>query len=836
MDCRRWHWSVLVIALGLISSMGCSENPRIGETSFGVDTAPLPLPPATLSVWNTQPTLGNDPDESVADLAGVTVHAAAPGFPLTIVTAYENTFCSGLPCGVTFWNPATNYFKCYGFSAGTTVSIDVDLTNGDTWISGSIAGGIRRNFAGTNNFRQYNITDGWGAQVNQATHDLAIVDVTPSGVSMLTPAGGRMRWPFSGEAHYVVIDGSGRMYVTVRDGGPGGIDQLVRVDPATNEMKKWDIPGVSSFGFYAFTNNGLTIDNDGNVWFAQSLGNQIGRLSGGANGVIGDVDDEICEFAKPGLANPQLLASDGSDAPPVFAGKNLQTYFTEDSPGNAISILTQKEALGGASGVDVLFPCAIVAPATSVVPPELTTVPTADAVHLPTEVVIPPVVSVIPGVDGLPDAVGHTRTFGPDGIDDSPLAGDDERIPGILRYPVAPGNTGASGMTQVAAPNTIYGTFQGTDRLWGLHSLAIVPTPTADCNANGPYTVECSGGVGTVALDGTGSGGIGLTYSWSTTCPGGVFDDATSATPDLTVDGPPPCPVECTVALTVTDTFGNTDTCSSDVTITDTTPPALVVPPPLEVECSAPGGVPAAHPAIQAWLALAACADGCGACAVANDAPAFFPAGCDPGVTTPVSFTATDGCGNQTVGASSVTVVDSQGPVIDVQPSLSATGCAFLWPPEHGYVDFALGGTGIAAHDVCDDVSFEFSACASSQPEDADDSPADGDGSSTRDCVMSGDGQTVSMRAERSGVCGPLDRVYTTAIGASDNCDNVTPSDPFGICGYHDRGHQPPATGPIYSANPESNQNDTRAGTSGTYGADCGPGCSLACDPTQSLP
>lgn len=355
------------------------------------------------------------------------------------------------------------------------------------------------------------------------------------------------------------------------------------------------------------------------------------------------------------------------------------------------------------------------------------------------------------------------------------------------------------------------------------------------CNAGGPYQAECAGGVGTLQVDGTGSSdpdGDPLTHAWTTDCAGGSFDDASSATPTLTADGPPPCPVSCTVTLTVEDPDALSDTCTADVTIQDTTPPELVVPPPITVECSAQGGTPATDPAIAAWLAMASAGDACGQASLADDAPDLFPSGCPPGVETVVTFTATDECGLETTGTSTVTIVDTSPPVIDVQPVLGDGGCAFLWPPQHGYVDFGVGDTGIGGYDVCDGVSFAFSTCDSSQPEDAD---GMGDGRSDRDCVIAPDGQTASTRAERDGTCGPLDRTYTLAIDAADECGNAVTSDPIPICVYHDKGHRPPA-GTVYHANPGSNQNDSRPGTNGTYGTDCGAGCSLTCDPTQLGP
>ena len=44
----------------------------------------------------------------------------------------------------------------------------------------------------------------------------------------------------------------------------------------------------------------------------------------------------------------------------------------------------------------------------------------------------------------------------------------------------------------------------------------------------------------------------------------------------------------------------------------------------------------------------------------------------------------------------------------------------------------------------------------------------------------------------------------------------------------------PPAGAAIYAPNPASHQNDTRPGSNGTYGTDCGPGCDAECDPSTA--
>lgn len=352
------------------------------------------------------------------------------------------------------------------------------------------------------------------------------------------------------------------------------------------------------------------------------------------------------------------------------------------------------------------------------------------------------------------------------------------------------------------------------------------------CDAGGPYLVECQGNQGSILLDASLSSdpdGDPLTYLWTTDCPGGTFDDSTGAGPTLLVDGPATCTATCSVDLTVTDPFGESDTCQAAITVEDTTPPQLDVPAPVTLECTDANGVAGTDPRITAWLAEAASSDNCGPVTLVHDAPAAFPGGCAPGVTTTVTFTATDGCGQSVSGSSTVTVVDTTGPVIDVQPLLDPTGCAFLWPPQHGYVDFGLVDTGISAHDACGTTSYEFSSCHSSQPENAN---GVGDGNSTRDCVY--EPAALHLRSERNGTCSPLGRVYSATVDAVDECGNRTTSAPFGVCVWHDRRDPPPAGAVIYAPNPASHQNDTRPGSNGTYGTDCGPGCDAECDPSTA--
>ena len=66
-----------------------------------------------------------------------------------------------------------------------------------------------------------------------------------------------------------------------------------------------------------------------------------------------------------------------------------------------------------------------------------------------------------------------------DGIPGSGLAKtpDGEFIPGIIRFPLPAPLMKATGMTGVAAPNTVFGSLIGSEEFYALESGAIVATP-----------------------------------------------------------------------------------------------------------------------------------------------------------------------------------------------------------------------------------------------------------------------------------------------------------------------------------------------------------------------
>jgi hypothetical protein len=126
--------------------------------------------------------------------------------------------------------------------------------------------------------------------------------------------------------------------------------------------------------------------------------------------------------------------------------------------------------------------------------------------------------------------------------------------------------------------------------------------PAAD--ANGPYVAECQGPLTALQLDGTGSSdpdsSDALSFAWTTTCPDGSFNDASSATPILTTGTSDTCSILCGVGLTVSDSDGLTDSDSADVTIQDTSAP--------EINCNAPATIVPSDAPISV---MAAAVDNC---------------------------------------------------------------------------------------------------------------------------------------------------------------------------------------------------------------------------------
>ncbi len=146
--------------------------------------------------------------------------------------------------------------------------------------------------------------------------------------------------------------------------------------------------------------------------------------------------------------------------------------------------------------------------------------------------------------------------------------------------------------------------------------------------------------------------------------------DNCSASVVIANDAPAVFPLgNTTVTWTATDGFGNSATCAQIVTVIDSENPVITCPADVIVStnagtCDATGVV----------LGMAVATDNCGVVTITNDAPATFPLG-----VTNVTWTATDNAGNDITCVQTVTVMDTEAPVVtcpaDVTVDTDGGGC-----------------------------------------------------------------------------------------------------------------------------------------------------------------
>jgi hypothetical protein len=254
-------------------------------------------------------------------------------------------------------------------------------------------------------------------------------------------------------------------------------------------------------------------------------------------------------------------------------------------------------------------------------------------------------------------------------------------------------NNGMSGISFDPATGEAWLTIR-----WGeVVHLADVSQPaplnlTPICAIAEPPPSPCDGATAAIPLDGSMSldtdPGDMLSFAWTTTCPGGAFDDPAAAAPLLTVDTTHGCNTACDVQLVVTDLAGATSTCGAAVAIFDDAPPVLVLETTeIVVVDSACNGI------FEVELPEGLAADACDpAPVVKNDADSQVMAA---GGQAVITYTATDSCGNATAGGpdNQVTITVQYGSTIELWAVLR------VFEGHHSGQPQPLAGVEFAAYD-----------------------------------------------------------------------------------------------------------------------------------------
>jgi hypothetical protein len=168
------------------------------------------------------------------------------------------------------------------------------------------------------------------------------------------------------------------------------------------------------------------------------------------------------------------------------------------------------------------------------------------------------------------------------------------------------------------------------------------PCPVGNCvvaDAGPDQLLQCTAGGAVAQLDGRGSHAVGnvpLTFSWS--APGITFSNPASPQPTARF----PNGATTTATLAVSSPGGQTASDTVRITVVDTLPPVLTVPPDIKTTtCRSPN------------IGTATAVDACGGpVAVFVDKPAVFPPG-----TTVVTYRAVDAAGNAVRQTQRVTVL-----------------------------------------------------------------------------------------------------------------------------------------------------------------------------------
>jgi Nidogen-like/HYR domain len=217
-----------------------------------------------------------------------------------------------------------------------------------------------------------------------------------------------------------------------------------------------------------------------------------------------------------------------------------------------------------------------------------------------------------------------------------------------------------------------------TGRCTGVVTIQDLTAPVITCPAG--QTGECVAGAATLDVPNATAGDLCSSVTITGPAGTGSFPLGTSS-----------------LTFSAADDSGNTASCTTSVTVVDTTRPTLTCPAPITAECTG-------DHAAQVDVPSATASDACSSVALTGAAgPSSFPTG-----TTTIGFTAADTSGNTATCASEVTVADTTAPAITCAAPVVAE-CT-------GNSSATVDVPNAAASDVCGGVAVTGPAGAASYP------------------------------------------------------------------------------------------------------------------------
>jgi len=240
------------------------------------------------------------------------------------------------------------------------------------------------------------------------------------------------------------------------------------------------------------------------------------------------------------------------------------------------------------------------------------------------------------------------------------------------------------------------------------------------------------------------------------------------------------------ITYTATDRSGNTASDQQVVTVVDNTPPVITCP--ADITTNTDPGLCSAL--INPGTGTATATDNCDSSPTIKgtrsdnqplDAP--YPKG-----TTTITWTATDDANNSSSCTQTVTVNDTEAPVITTNGQTLV-----MWPPNHKYRTFPVTNFVTGVNDNCDTIlvgSVVIAKVTSDETENGN-----GDGNTLNDIVIADDCKSVQLRSERQG--GGDGRVYTIFFSVTD-ASGIVGTATVKVVVPHNTGQTPVDSGPHY--------------------------------------